>query len=158
MTSETDLRALGDVLERAANRDLGARRRRLVLRAAAIAVAAGAIGVGAAIGAGAFSANQVEAGMPAGSWLFGDTHPTCALQRDSVTYACTLASAPTWEYSSDWLDAKEVVTIDKHVAGGCVGLDHAGLRWHCYLGEESVKRGIIGKDFLGEYAPAPGHG
>jgi hypothetical protein len=65
---------------------------------------------------------------------------------------------PTWEYSEDWLNAKETVTIDEHIAGGCVGLDHAGLHWDCYLGEESVKRGIIGRDLLGEYAPAPGHG
>jgi len=157
MTTHADLQALGDLLERAASRDLRRHRRRLV-QAAAIAVAAGAIGVGAAIGAGAFSTSQVESGMPAGSWLFGDTHPTCALKPDGVTYACTLAHAPTWEYSADWANAKESVTIDKHIAGGCVGLDRAGLHWNCYLGEEAVKRGIIDKDFLGEYAPAPGHG
>jgi hypothetical protein len=44
------------------------------------------------------------------------------------------------------------------VAGGCGGLDHDGLTWSCFLGQEAVDRGIIDKDLLGQPAPFPGRG
>jgi hypothetical protein len=40
--------------------------------------------------------------------------------------------------------------------GVCLTSD--GLSWQCYLGDEAVRQGIIGRDFLGEYAPEPGRG
>jgi hypothetical protein len=156
MTSDTALRNLGDALERAVRRDLRSRRR--AGRVLAVVAAALAIGAGAALAGGLFSAQDVEAGMPAGSALFGGTHPTCKLEADGVTYACTLASLPTEETSGDWTDAKELLTVDKHIAGGCIGRDRGGRRWDCYLGEEAVKRLILDRGLLGAYAPAPGRG
>jgi hypothetical protein len=32
------------------------------------------------------------------------------------------------------------------------------MTWQCYLGEEAVRQQIVSQDFLGAYAPAPGHG
>ena len=42
------------------------------------------------------------------------------------------------------------------IAGGCVGLDHAGMTWNCFLGQDAVDQGIIDKGFLGQPAPVPG--
>jgi len=50
------------------------------------------------------------------------------------------------------------VTIDKHIAGGCIGQDRDGRRWNCYLGEEAVRRHILVEDLLGESAPFPTRG
>lgn len=158
MSTNVDLRRLGDALEQAARRDLGRRRRRTARRAAVAAVAAAAIGTGAAVGSGLLSEEQVARGMPAGSAIFGGTHPTCTLRPDGVTYACTLASLPTEEIIGDHTGAKELVTVDRRIAGGCIGQDREGRRWNCYLGEEAVKREILARDLLGQYAPAPGRG
>lgn len=157
MTSHVDLRQLGDALERAARRDLRPRRR-TVVRALVVVAALGAIGTGAAVAGGLFSEDQVARGMPAGSAIFGGTHPTCALQDDGVTYACTLASLPTQEYIADHTGAKMPITIDRRIAGGCIGQDREGRHWNCYLGEEAVKHDIVARDMLGQYAPSPSHG
>jgi hypothetical protein len=100
---------------------------------------------------------QVAAGMPAGAAIFAQTAPTCGLDADGKTYRCTLATAPTPEVS-DFLGSKEMLVIDGIVAGGCVGLDHAGMTWSCFIGQEAVDRNIIGKDLLGQPAPFPGRG
>jgi hypothetical protein len=33
-----------------------------------------------------------------------------------------------------------------------------GREWECYIGQAAVDQRIIGRDFLGEYAPSPGVG
>jgi hypothetical protein len=157
MTHVGNLQLLGDALERAARRDLRPRRRTLV-RGLAVAAVVAALGSGAALASGLFSSRQVEQGMPAGSAIFGGTHPSCTLQGDGVTYACTLATLPTQEILADHRGAKELVTIDRHIAGGCIGQDREGRRWDCYLGREAVKRKILVSDLLGEYAPGPSRG
>ncbi len=43
-------------------------------------------------------------------------------------------------------------------AGGCIGLDVAGMAWDCYIGQDAVDHEIISQDFLGEPVPGPGHG
>jgi len=156
MTSHAALRTLGDELERAIRRDLRTRRR--AARILAVSLVALVVGAGAALGSRLLTAHEIEAGMPAGSALFGGTHPSCTLRTDGVTYACTLASLPTEETSEDWTDAKEILTVDKHIAGGCIGRDAEGRHWDCYLGEEAVKRQILDHDLLGAYAPVPGRG
>jgi hypothetical protein len=157
MTTDSKLRRLGDELEHAARRDLR-RRRRGAVRVVAVLAALAALGAGAAVAAGVFSEEQVAAGMPAGSAIFGGTEPACELQEDGITYACTLASLPTEEILDDHRGAKELVTIDDRIAGGCIGRDREGRRWDCYLGDEAVKREILVADLLGEYAPVPGRG
>ena len=156
MTSHAALQTLGDELEHAIRRDLRARRR--MSRILAVAVVALVMGAGAALGSRLLSAHEIEAGMPARSALFGGTHPTCTLRPDGVTYTCTLASLPTEETSDDWTNAKEVLTVDEHIAGGCIGRDPEGRHWDCYLGEEAVRRQILDRDLLGAYAPVPGRG
>jgi hypothetical protein len=157
MTSDAILRRLGDQLEQAARDDLRPRRR-TVVRSLAVAVVVAAFAAGAAVAGGLFSEEEVAQSMPAGSAIFGGTHPSCTLQDDGVTYRCTLASLPTEELLDDHTGAKEPITIDKHIAGGCIGQDSEGRHWNCYLGAEAVKRAIVSQGFLGEYAPAPGRG
>jgi len=155
-TNDHDLAALGDALERAARRSL--RPRRNLLRVAVAAVAVGAVAAGAAVASGVFSADRVASGMPAGSMLFGGTSPHCTLDGDGITYRCTLSSRPTEEVLGDYLDSKELVTIDDRIAGGCIGRDHEGLRWDCYLGDEAVRRGILVHDLLGQRSYGPSRG
>jgi hypothetical protein len=62
------------------------------------------------------------------------------------------------ETSEDWTGAKEILTLDQHVAGSCIGQDRLGRHWKGYLGEEAVRRQIVSRDFLGAYAPVPGRG
>ena len=68
-----DIHRLGDALECATERDLGARPRRLMRKAALAVAAVLVIGSGTAIAAGLFSPAQVAAGMPAGAAIFGQT-------------------------------------------------------------------------------------
>jgi len=156
-TNDPDLVQLGDTLERAARRDLRGRRRTAV-RIAAVVAALFAIGAGAAVASGVFSGETVAQGMPAGSAIFGGTEPTCERQDDGITYACTLASLPTQEIIGDHLGAKELITIDGRIAGGCIGRDHEGRNWDCYLGEEAVKREILVHDLLGQVSYGPSRG
>jgi hypothetical protein len=155
--TDHDLIRLGDELQRAARRDLR-RPRRLAARWVAAVAAVCAIGAGAAVASGVFSADEVERGMPAGSAIFGGTSPTCELRDDGVTYACTLASLPTEELIGDHTGAKELVTIDGVIAGGCIGRDREGRHWDCYLGDEAVKRQILVHDLLGQKSFGPGRG
>jgi hypothetical protein len=99
---------------------------------------------------------DVAAGMPAGAVIFADSNPTC-VQSDAKTYRCTLTSAPAPEIS-DFLGAGEGLVIAGKIAGGCVGLDHAGMTWNCFLGQDAVDQRIIDKGFLGQPAPVPGRG
>jgi hypothetical protein len=156
-TTQTDLVQLGDALERATRRDLRGRRRTAV-RVAALVAALFAIGAGAAVASGVFSGETVAQGMPAGSAIFGGTEPTCELQDDGITYACTLASLPTQEIIGDHLGTKELITIDGRIAGGCIGRDHEGRNWDCYLGEEAVKREILVHALLGQVSYGPSRG
>jgi hypothetical protein len=182
MTSPTpELGRLGDDLERAAARNLAGRRRRLRAGRAAIAVVAlTALATGGAFAAGLFTPKQVATGMPAGTYIFGNTHPTCALDADGTTYHCTLDVAPQSDESvatlppekaaavkaaggggpaaPDYLGWKEVVAVDGVAAGGCIGRSSDGLQWDCYMGENAVTQDIIGPDFLGQPVLGPGRG
>ena len=99
---------------------------------------------------------DVAAGMPAGAVIFADSDPTC-VQSDAKTYRCTLTSAPAPEIS-DFLGAGKGLVIAGKIAGGCVGLDHAGMTWNCFLAQDAIDQGIIDKGFLGQPAPVPGRG
>ena len=124
----------------------------------ALAVAAlTLIGAGTAVATGVFSPRQVAAGLPAGAMIFGGTHPTCALDADGVTYHCTLASAPAPE-TPDFLGSKQLIAIDKKIAGGCIGRDSAGMNWDCYVGLEAVKQDILVQDLLGQPELTPSRG
>jgi hypothetical protein len=102
------------------------------------------------------TASDVAAGMPAGAVIFADSDPTC-VQSDAKTYRCTLARPPAPEIS-DFLGAGEGLVIAGKIAGGCVGVDHDGMTWNCFLGQDAVDQGIIDKGFLGQPAPFPGRG
>ncbi|MDP9251947.1 MAG: hypothetical protein M3O80_02985 [Chloroflexota bacterium] len=100
---------------------------------------------------------HVAAGMPAGAAIFAQSDPTCALETDGKTYRCTLKNAPAPDVS-DFLRAKELLAIAGSVAGGCIGLDHDGMTWNCFLGQDAVDHQIIDKGLLGQPAPFPGRG
>jgi hypothetical protein len=152
-----DLRDLGDALERAAERDVR-RRRRPGIRRLVVAVAAFSImAAGTAVAAGVFSPAQVAQGMPAGTYIFGQTDPSCVLDADGITYHCTLVNPPLPELS-DFTGSKELVTVDDRIAGGCIGQDAEGMHWDCFMGDEAVKHEILVQDLLGQYAPEPGRG
>jgi hypothetical protein len=155
--TQPDLARLGDQLQTAADRSLRATRRRRIGRAGLGVVVLTILAAGTALAAGVFTPRQVAVGMPAGTMIFGGTHPTCTLDGDGITYHCTLATAPTGE-SSDYRGSKEIVAIGDKVAGGCIGQDKAGLAWDCWIGEEAVKHEIITEDFLGEPVLGPGRG
>lgn len=103
------------------------------------------------------AAAQVEDGMPAGAAIFDQTDPRCLPNPDGTSYRCTLARPPGGDFAT-YLDAKEVLAIDGVAAGGCIGLDAAGMNWHCFLGQSAVDHEIISQDFLGQPVLAPGQG
>jgi hypothetical protein len=152
------LARLGDELESAARRDLRPRRRRSRRIAVAAVVALVAVPAAAAAGIELISGDEVARSIPAGTlWLAG-TQPSCAVVRQDVEYLCTLARAPGDEVS-DWKGTVEpTVDASRHVNGGCRSLDSAGTEWRCYIGQAAVDQRIIGRGFLGEYAPGPGVG
>ena len=153
------LAELGDALERAARRDLRPlrRRRRRVALAAALALVA--VPGGAVATIELISEDEVAASLPAGSlWLQG-TEPRCTVVVQDVEYRCTLTHPPSDDIGGSWMGAA-MPTVDatKHVNGGCRALNAAGTEWRCWIGEAAVENKIIGRGFLGEYAPAPGVG
>jgi hypothetical protein len=164
MTTSTDTRLakLGDALERAAVGDLRAaqgrrRRRRVVLGVVAAAV----LVPGAAIGASQLLSDEdVARSLPQGTRMLIGTSPTCTAVRANVEYDCTLATIPVGEIERGQFKGAAEPTVDdsKHVNGGCRAQDADGRHWRCYIGQEAVRQQIIGPDFLGEYAPAPGVG
>lgn len=167
MTDPTaELDHLGDVLERAAARDLAAapppapaRRRITRGRMGVIAIAVAVVASGAALaGSQLTSGDTVAASLPAGTLALQGTEPTCTTVREGVEYHCVLASPPAPEVS-DWTGTVEPsVDATSHVNGGCRSLNSAGTEWQCYLGQEAVTQKIIGPDFLGEPSSGPGVG
>jgi hypothetical protein len=155
--SNTDLARFGDQLEAAAERSLGSARRRRIGRVGLAVAVLTLVAAGTAVGTALFTPHQVAVGMPAGTFIFGGTHPTCTLDGDGATYHCTLATPPTGD-QSDYRGSKEVVAIDQKVAGGCIGQDQAGLAWDCWIGTDAVRHEIITQDFLGQPVLGPGQG
>jgi hypothetical protein len=162
MTVSNELHRLGDALEAAAREQLARPRwsrllhsRRFVIALAVVAVAVPAAAVGAARLIGG---HEVAQSLPAGAAIFAGREPTCTVVVPNVEYHCVLDRPPFPEVN----DFKGVVeaTVDstKHVNGGCRGLTSDGLSWQCYLGQEAVRQRIVSADFLGAYAPEPGHG
>jgi hypothetical protein len=174
-----ELAHLGDDLERATTRHLGASRRRsrTVRAAAGLAVVAHLLTAPAAA-AGLFTPKQVAAGMPAGAVIFGNTQPVCVLDADGSTYHCTLDTTPQSDSTglkrpagnptagkpagsdmvTDYTGYKEPIGIAGVVAGGCLGRSADGLSWDCYIGRDAVDQLIISQDFLGEPMLGPGRG
>jgi hypothetical protein len=152
----TELRDLGDALQCAARRDVRRPRRARRIATGTIVLC---VGLGAtAVATGVFSSDDVASGMPAGAAMFGGTHPTCTGPDSSGTFDCHLTSKPTEEILDDYTGTKEPLAIDHKVAGGCIGQDHAGMRWTCYLGQAAVTHGIVSQGFLGETVMGPGRG
>jgi hypothetical protein len=152
------LSRLGDELERAARRDLRPRRRRR-RRIAIAAVAAVIVVPGAAVaGYELISESEVASSLPAGTLALAGTEPDCTVVRENVEYHCVLARPPAPEVDNWKGTVEPTVDATKHVNGGCRSLNSAGTEWQCYIGQEAVREQIIGPDFLGEYAPAPGVG
>ena len=91
------------------------------------------------------------------------TRPASSTPDDGELSAARCRSAPANEVTDAngnpaYLGTKEVVAIDGVVAGGCIGLDQAGMTWDCYVGQAAVDHEIISQDFLGEPVLGPGHG
>ena len=102
--------------------------------------------------------------MLEGYALFKGTHPTCRELADA-SFSCTLDRRPTeiTFYDEDGRPLRnaylgiKAATVDAHkrVDGGCVSTSDDGRDWRCYLGEEAVRRGIIGANYLGAHLPQP---
>jgi hypothetical protein len=155
--TNTDLARFGDQLEAAAERSLGSARKRRIGRVGLAVAVLTLVAAGTAVGTGLFTPHQVAAGMPAGTMIFGGTHPTCTLDGDGATYHCALATAPTGG-STDYRGSKELVAIDQKIAGGCIGQDQAGLAWDCWIGTDAVRHDILTQDLLGQPELEPGQG
>ena len=156
-TTPSNLDELGDALTAAIERDLHRPSRRPVRRIALALTALAVVTAGTAAAAGLFSPKQVATGMPAGAAIFDQTDPTCVVNADGTSFHCTLSTAPAPEIT-DFTGTKEVLAIDGIAAGGCIGLDVAGMAWDCYIGQDAVDHEIISQDFLGEPILGPGHG
>jgi hypothetical protein len=155
--------------------------RRVAIAGGLLGLALAGTGVAAALGQ--LSTDEVERGMPGGSWILLGTDPTCTTA-DDVVYDCTLTNPPrpewtnityrridsrgdgSWELgpgSPHLIDGEyngrlELIVDDQsRVAGGCVGQDDAGMHWTCYVGERAVDEGIVGADLLGQPS-GPGRG
>jgi hypothetical protein len=162
MTTEA-LDRLGAALHAAATEDVARVARKHRRRTIAGALAALAIVVpGVALAAGALITNDdVAKSIPSGTWALMGTHPTCTTVRADVEFDCKLAKPPrTGDVAPGGWDGTVEPTVDrtKHVNGGCRSESADGMHWRCYIGPEAVRLQIIGPDFLGEYAPAPGRG
>jgi hypothetical protein len=153
----SSLQELGDALSKATDADLNRARRRPTRRIALVVATLAVVTAGTAAAAGLFGPKQVAAGMPAGAAIFDQTNPTCAVNADGVSFRCTLSNPPAPEVT-DFTGVKEVLAIDGVAAGGCVGLDSAGMTWDCYIGQDAVDQEIISQDFLGEPVLGPGRG
>jgi hypothetical protein len=143
-------------------------RRRIGTRTAVALVAAALAIPAAAIATGVLSSDQeVAASIPQGNYSFAGTEPTCTTLHEGLEYECVLARSPNGEVPPGsgefvikpgaWQGVVEP-TVDKtrHVNGGCRSQNPEGTRWLCYLGEESVRQGILAwSRVLGEYLPSP---
>jgi hypothetical protein len=156
MTARLD--AIGDDLERAARAD----RRRFVRRRRRVACGAASLAVllpGAALAANLLTAEDVARSMPAGTQFLVGTTPTCTEEQPGVQFRCTIHGDFKSEIDGSLKDTVEpTVDATKHVNGGCRSLRSDGREWRCYIGQAAVDQKIIGPNFLGEYAPAPGVG
>ena len=112
----------------------------------------------AAVAASLLTEEDVEHSMPAGTRFLVGTKPECEIVKDGVEYRCTIDEDFKSEIDDLTGTVEPTVDATKHVNGGCRSHDARGRRWSCYIGEEAVRQKIIGPDFLGEYAPAPGVG
>ena len=165
MTTTTHQRLddLGSALEAAAKADLGRTERRYGRRKAVAVLAAAAIVVpGAALAATALVTDEdVARSIPSGTLVLMGTNPVCTTVRANVEFDCVLSRAPRQGdiQAGAWKGTVEpTVDRNKRVNGGCRSLDAEGIHWRCYVGEEAVRRQIIGPGFLGEFAPQPGVG
>lgn len=131
-------------------------------RRAVAAVVAGLVLIpGAAVGANALiSGDQVAESMPQGTLALLGTDPSCTAVRSGVEFDCTLRTAPVGDLDpGQWLGTVEpTVGADQRVNGGCRSRNAAGTRWRCFVGEEAVRQGTIGRDFLGQPSTGPGVG
>ena len=153
------LTELGLRLEDAIGRDLRrtrVRRRRLLASVATLAIAA----PGIAYAASTFiSADQVAAGLPAGTHMLQGTDPRCSVIRAGVEYHCVLSKLPAQPEVADLKGTVEpTVDATRHVNGGCRSLTSDGREWQCYIGHTAVVQQIVSAGFLGEYMPEPGRG
>lgn len=143
-------------------------RKRIGTRTAVAFVAAALAVPAAAIAMGVFSSEQqVADSIPAGNFSFAGAEPTCTTVREGLEYDCVLVQPPNGEVPpgsgrsvikpGGWLGVVEA-TVDetKRINGGCRSQNADGTRWLCYLGEESVRQGILAwSRSLGEYLPSP---
>jgi hypothetical protein len=150
-------------------------RRRVAIASGLVGLVLAGTGVAAAVGG--LSTDEIERGMPGGTWIFSRTNPTCTTT-DDVVYDCTLTNPPRPERTDityrridrqsdgSWLISpeasprvipgeyrgrRELITDDEsRIAGGCIGQDDAGMRWTCFVGERAVDEGILSADLLGQ--------
>ena len=122
----------------------------------AVALVAVALAIpAAAIATGVLSSNEkVADSIPAASFAFAGVEPTCTTLREGLEYRCVLDQPPNGEVPpgsgrfvikpGKWRGAVEP-TVDetRHVNGGCRSQNAEGTLWLCYLGDESVRQGIL---------------
>lgn len=141
---------------------------RISIRTAVALIAAALAVPAAAIATGVFTSEQkVAHSIPAGNFSFAGTEPTCTTVREGLEYDCVLDQQPKGEVPpgsgrfvvepGEWRGVVEpTVDESRHVNGGCRSQNGDGTRWTCYLGQESVRQGILAwSRVLGEYLPEP---
>ncbi|WP_225852047.1 hypothetical protein [Micromonospora sp. AMSO12t] len=152
-------------------------RRRLSRAGLITAITAGVVAAGAGTAAAVayLTEETVASGMPGAAVIFEGTDPSCTTT-DHVVFDCTLSRAPKSDVlpnpakrekvktaprpaATDYTDVKHAFVDDQgNIAGGCKGVDAAGLHWVCYAGQRAVTEGVIAQRLLGEHLDSPARG
>jgi hypothetical protein len=172
---EPRLRDLGEALREVAAIDIArreetrprearARRRARPRKRVGLALAALTVALAvpaAAIATGVFGSNQEVADSIEGGIALPGAEPTCTTIRPALEYECVVEPGrlTNGEHieAGHWLGVVEG-SMDKttlRVNGGCRSQDTEGTHWLCYIGQESVRQGILMPSALGQYMGPP---
>ena len=127
-----------------------ARRRRVLTGAAVAALLVPSVAVAASL----LTEEDVARSMPAGTRFLVGTTPECESVKDGVEYRCTIDE----DFESEVGDLTGTVEPTVDATKPRQRRLPLPRRTRSYVGEEAVRRQIIGPDFLGEYAPQQGVG
>ncbi|CAE7229491.1 unnamed protein product, partial [Symbiodinium sp. KB8] len=91
--------------------------------------------------------------LPAGATFQGMT-PSCT-PVDDVVYECTVPEALGGVGDDLDMVGYTGILVDEssHVSGGCRSVSSDATELLCYLGQRGVDEGVVGANFLGEWAP-----
>lgn len=95
---------------------------------------------------------QAMVELPGGA-RFQGLSPSCTTA-DDVVYECTIPAFPDDVESVDMHGYTNIlVDASSQVSGGCRSISIDATELLCYLGQHAVDAGVVGADYLGDWAP-----